>query len=337
MQAFSATVTLTPRLSVGTVAPESIYEARFVGTMRASHADGQAGECEIALPLPPQVISLADLSIDVAGQSNANVSLRDGKLVWHGTLPAESTPIDVTYSAVGKGLFELALAAGGIVDQYEVSLVAQGSDVRLLELSLQPTSLDRAAGASTYHWDYDHLLFGQPVRVDVLGIAPIDRLGELTWLGPLSVLAFGLLVGLVVQAFAVTRFDVWMLLLTVGTFAGAYPLMYFAQEYISLAPAVVASASIASAIIALRAVTLMGLWRGLAGVALPAAVIMGVTLVAAIWKPLQGILLTSEALGFFIAVMLLMPRVNATQTRFWALLRTPIAPPKAPLPQGGPA
>ena len=54
---------------------------------------------------------------------------------------------------------------------------------------------------------------------DVLGIAPIDRLGELTWLGPLSVLVFGLMVGLVVRAASVPRFDLWMLLLTVGTFA----------------------------------------------------------------------------------------------------------------------
>src|SRR6185295_18309941 len=110
----------------------------------------------------------------------------------------------------------LALAPGGILDRYDVTLVADGSDVRLLELSTQPTSLKRASGTSTYRWDYKRLLFGQPVRVDVLGIAPIDRLGELTWLGPLSVLVFGILVGLFVQAVSATRFDVWMLLLTVG-------------------------------------------------------------------------------------------------------------------------
>ena len=48
-----------------------------------------------------------------------------------------------------------------------------------------------------------------------------------------------------VQAASATRFDLWMLLLTVGTFAGAYPLMYFAQEYISLEVAVVVAAAIA--------------------------------------------------------------------------------------------
>ena len=128
-------------------------------------------------------------------------------------------------------------------------------DVRLLELSLQPTSLDRSGGASRYRWNYERLLFGQPVRLDVLGIAPIDRLGELTWLGPISVIVFGLLVGLVVQAAGATRFDLWMLLLTVGTFAGAYPLMYFAQEYIPLNTAMLASAGIAILIIAVRAVT----------------------------------------------------------------------------------
>ena len=325
IQAFVAEVTLTPRLSVGTATPESIYEARFVGTIEAARPNEKASHCEIGLPLPPQIISLAGLSIKVAGQPSETVVLRDGKLVWRGELPAEPTSISVTYAAVGKGLYELSVAPGGILDRYQVSLIAKGSDVRLLELSLQPTSLERSGGTSTYRWDYERLLFGRPVRVDVLGIAPIDRLGELTWLGPISVVIFGILVGLVVQAVSASRFDVWMLLLTVGTFAGAYPLMYFAQEYISLAPAVVGSAGIAIAIIGLRAVTLMGLWRGLAGVVFPAAAIISLTLAAAVWTSLQGMLLTVEALAFFIAAMMLMPKINAASTGFWVLGRAPTA------------
>src|SRR5262249_6486828 len=153
----------------------------------------------------------------------------------------------------------------------------------------------------TYTWDYSRLLFGQPVRLDVLGIAPIDRLGELTWLGPFSVVIFGLLVGLIIHAAEVPGFDRWMLLLTIGTFAGAYPLMYFAQEYIPLNAAVLAAAGIALAIIGIRAVTLMSVRLAFAGVVLPAAMIMAITLVAAIFPRLQGILLTAEVLGFFIA------------------------------------
>src|SRR5262249_27584470 len=145
----------------------------------------------------------------------------DGKLVWRGNLTANATPLSVTYTAVGKGLYELSVPPGGILDQFQISLAANGSDVRLLELSLQPTSLARSTGTTTYTWDYKRLLFGQPIRLDVLGIAPIDRLGELTWLGPLSVVVFGLLVGLIIQAAQVARFDRWMLLLTLGAFAGA--------------------------------------------------------------------------------------------------------------------
>lgn len=283
---------------------------RFAGKIQAVRPREEAGDCEIELPLPPQIISLAELSIKAAGQPSEKVVLRSGKLVWFGELPAEPTALDVTYTAVGKGLYELSVPPGGILDQFQVSLVANGSDVQLLELSLQPTSLERSAGTSTYRWEYQRLLFGQPVRLDVLGIAPIDRLGELTWLGPVSVIVFGLLVGLVVHAAAVPRFDRWMLILTVGTFAGAYPLMYFAQEYISLDAAVLASAGIAVAIIGIRAITLMRVWLALGGVVLPAIVIMAITLVAAVWKPLQGILLTAEALGFFIAAMMLMPKIQ---------------------------
>jgi hypothetical protein len=248
------------------------------------------------------------------------VALRDGKLVWRGALKAEPTVLEVTYTAVGKGLFELSVPPGGILDHFEVSLVANGSDVRLLKLSLQPTSLARSGGSTMYAWNYQRLLFGQPVRVDVLGIAPIDRLGELTWLGPISVLAFGLLVGLIVHAAGLGRFDRWSLLLTVGTFAGAYPLMYFAQEYIALTPAILLSIGVALIIIGLRAVTLLGIWRALAATVLPAVAIWGITLVAAIWPSLQGILLTAEALGFFIATMMLMPRIRA------ATRAAPVAP-----------
>jgi prepilin-type N-terminal cleavage/methylation domain-containing protein len=318
VQAFSATVALTPRLSVGTASPESIYEARFSGKIRAAsprpEAEAEAGECELELPLPPQVISLADLTITAGGKRSEMVALRDGKLVWRGTLAAEPALLEVAYTAVGKGLYELSVPPGGILDAFDVSMEANGSDVRLLELSLQPTRLARQAGSTTYTWAYQRLLFGQPVRLDVLGIAPIDRLGELTWLGPLSVLVFGLIVGLVVRAASVPRFDLWMLLRTVGIFAGAYPLMYFAQEFIALGPAVLISAGFALTVIGVVAVTLMGVWLALGGVLLPATAILAVTLTAAIWPNLQGMLLTVEVLGFFIAAMLLLARIRAAAT-----------------------
>jgi prepilin-type N-terminal cleavage/methylation domain-containing protein len=327
VQAFTAEIELTPRLSVGTAAPESIYEAHFSGKIQAVCPKEKSGDCEIELPLPPQIISLADLSIKTADKPSENVVVHGSKLLWRGELPSEPTSLDITYTAVGKGLYELAVPPSGILGQFQISLVAKGSDVRLLELSLQPTSLERSGGTSTYKWEYQRLLFGRPVRLDVLGIAPIDRLGELTWLGPLSVIVFGLLVGLVAHAASIDQFDRWMLLLTVGTFAGAYPLMYFAQEYISLGPAVLASAGIALVIIGVRAVTLMGARLALVGIVLPAAAIMAVTLLAAVWTSLQGILLTGAALAFFIAVMMLMPKVRFAWTAAAAVVpKPPVAP-----------
>jgi hypothetical protein len=139
--------------------------------------------------------------------------------------------------------------------------------------------------------------------------------------------AFGLLVGLVVQAASVPRFDRWMLLLTIGAFAAAYPLMYFAQEYISLLPAVLISGAIAIVIIGLRTITLMGIWPALAGVVLPAAAILAITLLAAVWPHLQGILLTILALSFFIAAMMLMPKVSTGENNFWRLTPRPAPAP----------
>jgi prepilin-type N-terminal cleavage/methylation domain-containing protein len=314
VKSFTAEVALTPRLSVGTTAPESIYEVRFAGKLQVVRPGKAEGECEIELPLPPQIISLADLEITIGDKPSDYVAPVGDKLIWRGTLPVEATTMEITYTAVGKGLYVLSVPPGGILDRFEVTLTANGSDVRFLELSLQPTKMTRAAGVTTYRWEYQRLVFGKPVRLDVLGIAPIDQLGELTWLGPLSVGIFGLLIGLVVRATGAVRFDRWMLLLTVGAFAGAYPLMYFAQEYVALAPAVLLSAGVALAIIAVRAVTLMGLRLALVGVVLPAVAIMAVTLVGVIWPSLQGILLTIEAIAFFVTAMMLIPRIRAASS-----------------------
>ena len=180
----------------------------------------------------------------------------------------------------------------------------------MLELSLQPTKYARGNGQTVYTWDYKRLLFGRPIAVDVLGIAPIDRLGELTWLGPASVVIFGLVLGLVANAFNIRNFDRWMLLLILGTFTGAYPLMYFAQEFISLRAAILASSAFVLVVITFRAISLMGVWLGILGTVLPAAAILSVTLLAATQTRLQGILITAVGLALFIAAMLLLPRVK---------------------------
>lgn len=352
VHAFKADVELTPRLSRGTATPESIYEAKFAGKIQAAFPNGKSGDCEIRLPLPPKLISLADVSIKVDGRVSEKVVVQNGKLIWRGELSPEPVPVEVTYAAIGKGAYELPVTQGGILDKFEVSLTAKGSDIQLVKLSLQPTELKHSDGSSIYHWKYERLLLGQPIELDVLGIAAIDRLGELTWLGPISVILFGILVGLTVQAASATKFDIWMLLLTIGTFAGAYPLMYFAQEYISLEVAMLTSAGVAIAIIGFRAITLMKIGWAIIGVILPAAAIMALTLVAAINQPLQGMLLTIEVLGFFIGAMLLMPRIPAKASTFWGISRNPmrtaqkVAPSKpesdqpendTPGPQSGPA
>jgi hypothetical protein len=307
IRSFNATVLLKPSLSVGTSDPESIYTAQLATKFEVSNPPGE-GECEVLLPLPPQIISLAELAVTLNGQSADSVEIRGDKLAWFGTLPSEPTPMTVTYAAVGKGLYHLQPPPSGILDTFHIDLTAVGSDVRMLELSLQPTKYVRGSGQTVYTWDYKKLLYGRAIALDVLGIAPIDRLGELTWLGPASVVIFGLILGLIARAFKILNIDRWMLLLILGTFTGAYPLMYFAQEFIPLKVAMVASSALVLAIIGVRTVTIAGVRLGLFGTVLPAAAILAVTLLAAIHPKLQGILITIVGLGLFILAMLLAPR-----------------------------
>ena len=309
VKSFTAAISLKPGLSVGTVDPESIYTAQFNATFEAFNPSTSV-ECEVLLPLPPQIISLADLKVSVNSQPSESVEIRENKLVWFGVLPAQPTPMKVTYSAVGKGLYNLQTPPSSVLDTFHIDLTAVGSDVRMLELSLQPTTASRGNGRTVYTWDYKHLLFGRPIALDVLGVAPIDRLGELTWLGPSSVVIFGIILGLVAHAFSIQKFDRWMLLLVLGTFTGAYPLMYFAQEFIPLNIAMIAAAVLVLAIIAVRSMTVMSVQLAIAGVVLPAATLLGVTLTAAIHPRLQGILITGVGIALFVVAMLLIPRLQ---------------------------
>src|SRR6266566_3760859 len=312
VKSFAATVSLKPGLSVGTADPESIYTAQLTAKFRAFNPS-KNGECEVLLPLPPQIISLAELEVTVNSQPSESVEIRGNKLVWFGTLPTEPSSISIAYAAVGKGLYNLQTPPGGILDTFHIDLTAIGSDVRMLELSLQPTKYVRGNGQTVYTWDYKRLLFGRPIALDVLGIAPIDRLGELTWLGPASVVIFGLVLGLVAGAYRIENIDRWMLLLIIGTFTGAYPLMYFAQEFIPLRAAIVLSSGTVLVIVAIRSITIMSVGLALFGTVIPAAAILALTLVAAIHPRLQGIVITAATLAFFIVVMVLIPRLKMTR------------------------
>ena len=309
LKSFAATISLKPGLSVGTVDPESIYTAQIKTKFEALNP-AKDGECEVRLPLPPQIISLADLDVTVNSQPSESVEIRGNKLVWFGVLPTEPALMTVAYSAVGKGLYNLQIPPSSILDTFHIDLTAVGSDVRMLELSLQPTKYIHGRDQTVYTWDYKRLLFGRPIALDVLGIAPIDRLGELSWLGPASVVLYGLLLGLVAHAFKLQNFDRWMLLLTLGTFTGAYPLMYFAQEFMPLYTAIFTSSALVLLIIAIRAITMVGFRMGFCGIVIPGAAILGLTLLAAIHARLQGILITATGIAVFIVAMVLMPRLR---------------------------
>ena len=101
---------------------------------------------------------------------------------------------------------------------------------------LQPNSLEQSSDSTTYTWEYKRLVQARPIAIDVLGIAALDRLGELTWLGPLSVLVFGVLISLIVLAHDPEKLNVWLVILVTGCFAAAYPLMYFLQDSSTFTP-----------------------------------------------------------------------------------------------------
>ena len=92
--------------------------------------------------------------------------------------------------------------------------------------------------------------------------------------------------------------------------------MYFAQEFIPLTAAILISSAGVMIVISMRLVTLMGLRLALFGAITPAVAVLAITLMAALHPRLQGILITSVAIAFFIVAMHLIPRLRLNRRPF---------------------
>ncbi len=318
VKSYDAEISLTPKLSIGTAMPESIYVADFKAKIEAQAPKDGQGKCQLELPLPPQIISLGDLDVRVNGESSESFNVEGNHLVWQGSLDGKpSAEIGVAYSATGKGVYTLEKPSGKILDLFRTKLIANRSNIRMLELSLQPSSLEQASDSTTYTWEYKRLVQARPIAIDVLGIAALDRLGELTWLGPLSVLVFGILIALIALAHDPEKLNVWLVILVTGCFAAAYPMMYFLQDFIDLYAAIALATVFVIVVIGWRVISLFGPWRGLFGGIIVPVVLMGLTISATIHaKPAtQGVALTVMGVFALVSAMTLLPKAQANLTR----------------------
>ena len=311
---FDAEINLTPTLSVGTATAESIYIAEFKSTIEARSEQKNLGKSQIALPLPPQIISLADVNVTINGDPSEDFSLGPNCLVWNGTLDSsKNSTISITYSAVGKGIYTLEKPSGKIIELFKTKLTANNGNIQMMDLSLQPNKPEKSSNKSVYTWEYKKLVAARPISIDVLGIASIDRLEKLTWLGPLGVFAFGVLIALIALADKPEKLDGWVIVLVSGCFASAYPLMYFLQDFVSLTAAIGIASGLALCIVGWRILSVYGILTGiLGGVILPAIILALTISVALVSKQAeQGVLLTVMAIFAFVVAMMLLPKVQA--------------------------
>jgi len=266
--------------------------------------------CQIKLPLPPKIISLADVDVKINDVPSEDFYLGQNCLIWQGAIDSKkSSVISVTYSATGKGIYTLEKPSGKIIDVFKTKLIANKGNIQILRLSLQPNNLEQAHNKTIYTWEYSKLVAAKPIAIDVLGIAAIDRLEELTWLGPLSVFVFGILIALLALAYEPGKLTGWVVALIAGCFAGAYPMMYFLQDFVTLPVAVAIASVIVIAVVGWRIISLCGLRNGIFGGLVLPVVILLLTVAAAIAskRAVQGVLLTAMAIFAFVIAMALLP------------------------------
>jgi len=83
-----------------------------------------------------------------------------------------------------------ATPPGNILDTFHIDLT--GRRFRCADVGIVIAADKYARGnGQTSILGLQAAALGRPIALDVLGVAPIDRLGELTWLGPASVVVFG--------------------------------------------------------------------------------------------------------------------------------------------------
>ncbi len=322
---FDAKIDLTPGLSVGTERPESIYEARVSASIVARCQDPKR-VCQIRLPVPPEIISLADLTVKINGDESSYLGIAGNELVWTGQLPAdEDADVQIDFTAVGKGVYVLERPSGKIIDRFHTELVAHHSNIRMLELSLQPQDYTHDGNKTVYTWDYEKLLVGRPIQIDVLGIAAADQLGEVVWTGPTSVIIYGILVVLATLAYRPGKLDAWMTLLLVGCFAAVFPLMYFLQDFMPLWAAMTVAFAVVLAIMTVRAVTLFGPLLGVGtGALLPGAIAaLALTMTLHAKAAVQGVCMTLLAILTVVLAMMFVPRAQQN-------VRLDASPPQPP-------
>ena len=56
----------------------------------------------------------------------------------HGSAVVAPATGEITYTAMGRGIYALQTPPAKILDRFQIQLTANGSDVRMLELSMQP-------------------------------------------------------------------------------------------------------------------------------------------------------------------------------------------------------
>lgn len=117
----------------------------------------------------------------------------------------------------------------------------------------------------------------------------------------------------------------WILILIAGCFAGAYPLMYFLQDFLTLYLAIGLAVLMTAGIVGWRFISLFGLRRGFFGGVLLPLIIVGLTLSAAIIakSAVQGVVLTILGIFTFVVAMILLPKAQANVKEQLQQLNTP--------------
>ena len=275
-------------------------------------------ECQIDLPLPPKIISLAEVDFRVNGQPSEGFHLEANHLIWEGPLNVGKTRQDRRQlfrhrqgglharKTVRENHRSVPHGPGRQPQQHpHVGTLAAAEQARALQrqhhLHLGLQSPGR--GPPDRHRHAWHRGLGPPRRADLAGTVERARLRN-----PLRIARLG---------HDPEKLNVWLVILVAGCFAGAYPMMYFLQDFTDLTAAVALANVVVLTVIGWRVISLFGFWRGLfGGIVLP-AVLMGLTLAATIQaKPaMQGVLLTVMGIFGLVTAMILLPRAQANLLR----------------------
>ena len=171
-----------------------LYAVEFSGRYLLRAPDGHEGQLHVRFDFPAQESIYDGFTFLVADQEGAAGDLQSGaEVLVEGIGAGQQIPVEITYRSRGLDTWTYMFQPEGVsqVRDFELRLTADTSGVDFPPGSLSPTVNDTEVDGATMTWQFDNLVTGKTIGVDLpKRLNPGPLTSRVTFFAPISLLFF---------------------------------------------------------------------------------------------------------------------------------------------------